>query len=84
MARDEQEAGRSLDGASEDGALQEHIAHWVEVLDTWVKRVDLGMGRKSATNVGDGDGATHPDGDGLDQSLPHSDDGAGMPESVEG
>ena len=84
MARDEEEAERSLDGGSEDGGLQEHIAHWVEVLDTWVKRVDLAMGRKTAANVGDGDGTKHPDGDGLDHSVPHSDDGADTPRGVEG
>jgi hypothetical protein len=33
-------------GNSGDGDLQDHIAHWVEVLDGWVKRIDLGMGRQ--------------------------------------
>jgi translation initiation factor 2 alpha subunit (eIF-2alpha) len=27
----------------EDSGLQEHIAHWAEVLDRWVKRIDAGL-----------------------------------------
>ena len=30
----------------EDGGLQDHIAHWMEVLEGWVRRIDLGMGRQ--------------------------------------
>jgi len=30
----------------EEGGLQDSIAHWVEVLDRWVKGIDSGMGRQ--------------------------------------
>ena len=30
----------------QEEGLQDHIAHWMEVLDSWVKRIDLGMGRE--------------------------------------
>jgi hypothetical protein len=51
MAEEEPEG---LDGGSQqDGPLEDHISHWVEVLDRWIKRVDLGMGRPD----GDVDGA---------------------------
>ena len=34
-----------MDGGSlDDSPLRDHISHWVDVLDRWVKRVDLGMG----------------------------------------
>jgi len=47
----------SIEGTSVgDDGLQDHIAHWIEVLDRWVKGVDLGMGRR------DGDPES-PDGD---------------------
>jgi hypothetical protein len=85
MAMDEEEAKGSPDGGSEDGALQDHIAHWVEVLDAWVRRVDLGMGRRvGAARVGDRDGARRVDGDGLDESLLRTDDGAGSAKGIEG
>jgi len=46
MADEEAEA---LDGRGlENGGLQRHIEHWVEVLDRWVKRIDHGMGRREA------------------------------------
>jgi hypothetical protein len=32
----------------EDGGLQGHIGHWVEVLDRWVKDLDRSMGRQGA------------------------------------
>jgi len=32
----------------EAGGLQDHIGHWVEVLDRWVKDLDRGMGRNGA------------------------------------
>jgi hypothetical protein len=38
----------------EDGGLADHISHWVEVLDRWVKELDKGMGRNGA------DGASEP------------------------
>ena len=72
MATDEEVARGSRDGASEDGALHEHIAHWVEVLDTWVKQVDLGMGRQSGAKAR------------LGESQPHTGDGAGTAKGVEG
>jgi hypothetical protein len=77
MNMDEEEARGSPDGRSEDGALQDHIEHWVEVLDTWVRRVDLSLGRRNgAAMTGDGDDAQHSNGVGLDESLLHTDDGA--------
>ncbi|MDQ6879689.1 MAG: hypothetical protein M3082_18710 [Candidatus Dormibacteraeota bacterium] len=46
----EKESGGSGDAEGrdilEDGTLQEHLAHWAEVLDRWVKGVDMGMGRQ--------------------------------------
>ncbi|HEY8816906.1 MAG TPA: hypothetical protein VIP57_17635 [Candidatus Dormibacteraeota bacterium] len=29
----------------EDSGLQEHIAHWAEVLDRWVQSIDTRLGR---------------------------------------
>jgi hypothetical protein len=44
-----EEESKGLDARSlEDGPLEDHINHWVEVLDRWIKRVDLGMGRGGA------------------------------------
>jgi hypothetical protein len=37
-----------------DGGLQEHIAHWAEVLDRWVQSIDARLGR------GDGGGPAPP------------------------
>jgi hypothetical protein len=28
-----------------DSGLQEHIAHWAEVLDRWVQSIDMRLGR---------------------------------------
>ncbi len=42
----EEDAKRLNGGSPEDGDLQDHIAHWVETLDRWVKRIDQGMGRR--------------------------------------
>ena len=43
------EEAEGLDGRGlENGGLQRHIEHWVEVLDRWVKRIDHGMGRREA------------------------------------
>ena len=39
--------GIETDGFEEEG-LQDHIGHWVEVLDRWVKDLDRGMGRNGA------------------------------------
>ena len=34
------------DGANLEGeGLQDHIAHWIEVLDRWVQGIDRGMGK---------------------------------------
>jgi hypothetical protein len=55
------ENAESIEGtAAEDDGLQDHIARWVEVLDRWVKGIDLGMGRR------DGDPASS-DGNGGEQ-----------------
>lgn len=53
----EEETEELAGGSSEDGSLQDHMAHWVEVLDRWIRRVDLGMGRQE-------DGAEEPDAEG--------------------
>ena len=75
-----EEEPEGLDGGSlEDGPLRDHISHWVDVLDRWVKRVDLGMG---ALN---GD-AAQAESDGLevgDPGLP-MDGGVDLPKGVEG
>jgi hypothetical protein len=42
----EEDAEGSDGGSLEEGALEDHIAHWIEVLDRWVKRVDVGLGRQ--------------------------------------
>jgi len=39
--------GIESEGLEEEG-LQDHIGHWVEVLDRWVKDLDRGMGRNGA------------------------------------
>lgn len=31
---------------SEDGGLAEHMAHWAEVLDQWVKGIDSRLGQQ--------------------------------------
>jgi hypothetical protein len=35
----------------EEDGLQDHIAHWMEVLDDWVKRIDLGLGRQDGEAI---------------------------------
>jgi hypothetical protein len=71
MAEDESEG---LDGSVPDAALQDHIAHWVEVLDRWVKRIDTGLGRQDGA-------ATTSNGDG---ELLQMDDGGDLAKGVEG
>ena len=51
----EEEAGELAGGSSENGSLQDDIAHWAEVLDRWVRRVDLGLGARSAGKEAPGD-----------------------------
>lgn len=47
MAEEESEG---LDGMGPEGeSLQDHITHWMEVLDRWVKRVDSGLDGSSTT-----------------------------------
>ncbi len=29
-----------------DGGLQDHLAHWMDVLDRWVRGIDKGLGRQ--------------------------------------
>jgi hypothetical protein len=41
---DEGVKGIESEGLEEE-ALHDHIGHWVEVLDRWVKNLDRGMGR---------------------------------------
>jgi hypothetical protein len=33
-----------------DGGLQSDIAHWAEVLDRWVRRIDLRLGRQDGAS----------------------------------
>ena len=47
---DEGVKGIESEGLEEE-ALHDHIGHWVEVLDRWVKNLDLGMGRNDADAV---------------------------------
>jgi hypothetical protein len=44
---DEGAKGIESEGLEEEG-LQDHIGHWVEVLDRWVKDLDRSMGRNGA------------------------------------
>lgn len=39
-----------------DSGLQEHIAHWAEVLDRWVQSIDARLGRPDG-----GDPVAQPD-----------------------
>ena len=59
-AMKEEEAEELGGGSPEDGLLQDHLAHWVEVLDRWVRRVDLGLGARPAGKDAPGDGGTDP------------------------
>jgi hypothetical protein len=77
MAKGEQEAEGLPGGSSGEAALQDHLAYWVEVLDSWVKRVDLGMGRPEGLEQA-------VDGAGIDEALLQVDDGAGPAKEVEG
>jgi hypothetical protein len=74
---DEESEGSAGEG-SEDGTLQDHISHWVEVLDRWVKRLDSGMGRREVD-------AASPDGDGsADTGLPKLDESDGFTKGLQG
>lgn len=57
-AMKEEEAGEVAGGSSEGGSLQDDIAHWAEVLDRWVRRVDLGLGARATGKDAPGDGGT--------------------------
>jgi hypothetical protein len=53
---DEEETGGLSGESSEHGSLQDEMAYWVEVLDRWIKRVDVGLdGRVDETQAPDGD-----------------------------
>jgi hypothetical protein len=49
---DEGAKGIETDGFEEEG-LHDHIGHWVEVLDRWVKDLDRGMGRNGTDTASD-------------------------------
>jgi hypothetical protein len=34
-----------------DSALQEHIAHWADVLDRWVQNIDARLGRPDGADL---------------------------------
>ena len=36
----------------EDSGLEEHMAHWAEVLDRWVKGIDSRLGRQDGGSGG--------------------------------
>ena len=58
------EESEGFDGRdSEYEALQDHIVHWMEVLDRWVKRIDSGLGRQEG-------GEASLEGDGTSDSAP--------------
>jgi hypothetical protein len=44
----EEEAAELAEGTAEEGSLHDHMVHWGDVLDRWVRRVDLGMGGRPA------------------------------------
>jgi hypothetical protein len=75
---DEEETGGLSGGSPKDGSLQDEMAHWVEVLDRWIKRVDVGMdGRLHDTAAADGDGPDQADGNyGIDGEAETSDPAA--------
>jgi hypothetical protein len=69
--------GEEIGGSNlSDRGLQDHIAHWSEVLDRWVNGIDLAMGR-NADPSGPRDRKGKPlDGksrrlDGASQPTPH-------------
>jgi hypothetical protein len=59
-AMKEEEVGELAGGSSDDGSLIDDIAHWAEVLDRWVRRVDLGMGARATGKEAPGDGGPDP------------------------
>jgi len=63
---------------SADEVLQDHIAHWMEVLDRWVKRIDTGLGTQDG-------GASMPEGaDGGENVPSQMDDGVDFEKGVQG
>lgn len=63
---------------SADEVLQDHIAHWMEVLDRWVKRIDSGLGTQDG-------GASTPEGAGGGENvLPQADGGVDFEKGVQG
>jgi hypothetical protein len=73
----EEEAGGLAEESFEDGSLQDHMAHWAEVIDRWVRRVDLGMGARVADTNDQG-------GAGGDDPLSGPDRGSDLAQDVEG
>ena len=53
-----------------DGGLPDHLAHWMDVLDRWVRGIDKGLGRqdRAAAPIA-GDGEAPPAGDELEIDL---------------
>ncbi|HEY2598288.1 MAG TPA: hypothetical protein VGJ79_07385 [Candidatus Dormibacteraeota bacterium] len=43
-----------------DSGLHQHIAHWAEVLDRWVKGIDTRLGRTDGASAGDADASPGP------------------------
>ena len=74
---DEESEGLNGEG-SEGTALQEHIAHWVDVLDHWVTRIDSGLGRQVVRA-----GPAGADGGG-DNSLRQMDEVGDLAKGVQG
>lgn len=75
-------AGEESEGfggsGSADEVLQDHIAHWMEVLDRWVKRIDSGFGTQDG-------GASAPEGaDGGENVLPQADGGVDLEKGAHG
>ena len=56
-----EDAEGSESASLDDGDLQDNIAHWLEVLDNWIRRIDRGMGRQDGEAASpDGAGASGP------------------------
>jgi hypothetical protein len=71
LLRNRDMAEKHADGSKEsnlgDSGLEEHIAHWSEVLDSWVKRFDTRLGRNAGGSHSSEDDV--PSGDGAEPSA---------------
>jgi hypothetical protein len=77
IAMNEEDVGGLAEESVEGGSLQDHMAHWAEVLDRWVRRVDRGMGSRVAGTKGQ-------DGADVDDPLSSLDGGSDVSQDVMG